>query len=84
MSAILITARIATEIKTLSTREQWPDSAISQLTILLVRVLCQLSINLDNGAVGFGSLLPSKSCPPQSKNFRILAHSFMTYVEAIW
>ena len=39
MSAILVRAKIATEIKTLSTREQWPDSAISQLTILLVRVL---------------------------------------------
>ena len=39
MSAILVVAKIATEIKTLSTREQWPDSAISQLAILLARVL---------------------------------------------
>ena len=39
MSAILVRAKIATEIKTLSTREQWPDSAVSQLTILLVRAL---------------------------------------------
>ena len=29
MSAILVRAKIATEIKTLSTREQWPDSAVS-------------------------------------------------------
>ena len=35
MSAILIRAKIVTEIETLSTREQWPDSAISQLAILL-------------------------------------------------
>ena len=31
MSAILVKAKIATEIKTLSTREQWPDSAVSLL-----------------------------------------------------
>ena len=34
MSTILVRAKIATEIKALSTREQWPDSAVSQLTIL--------------------------------------------------
>ena len=49
MSAILVRAKIATEIKTLSTREQWPDSAISQLTILgnscfLVYLLNQIFI----------------------------------------
>ena len=39
MSAILVGAKIATEIKSLSTRDQRPDSAISQLAILIVRVL---------------------------------------------
>ena len=34
MYAILVRAKIATEMKTLLTREQWPDSVISQLAIL--------------------------------------------------
>ena len=42
MSVILVRAKIATEIKTLSAREQRPDSAISQLAILPVRVLWYL------------------------------------------
>ena len=52
MSAIFVRAKIATEFKTLSTREQRPDSAISQLAIVLLRVLWKIQAEMSRDSHG--------------------------------
>ena len=52
MSAIFVRAKIATELKTLSTREQRPDSAISQLAIVLLRVLWRIQAEMSRDSHG--------------------------------